>query len=173
MATPAAPLPRLVGGHPFGQSLAESGTQDRQVAQSGGMSLVVGRRSTVPARTGSATAVLAAALLLAAAQVAAIDRVWQDCGVSGQVDFARGQLIAVCLPALTFANALLIGLPAAVYGPRRGHTLTRALLTATCILVLLFSETLLLARYVATPSPQTASTCVANIPSWWPTWLPA
>jgi hypothetical protein len=137
------------------------------------MSLVVGRRSTAPVRTGSVTAVLAIALLLAAAQVAAIDRVWQDCAVSGQVDFARGQLVAVCLPALTFANALLIALPAAVYGPKRGRTLSRATLTAACILVLLFSETLLLASFVATPSPQTASVCVANIPAWWPTWLPA
>jgi hypothetical protein len=137
------------------------------------MSIVLGSRSTAPARNGSVLAVLTVALLLALAQVAVIDRVWQDCMVGAQVHLARGQLIAICLPALLFANALLVALPAAVYGPKNGSTGGRATVTALAILVLLFAETLMLARYVATPSPQTASVCVENTPQWWPTWLPS
>ena len=137
------------------------------------MSIVLGSRSTSPARNGSVLAVLAVALVVTLAQVAFIDRVWQDCLVSAQMHLARGQLVAICLPALLFANALLIALPAAVYGPKHGSMLGRAIVTALAILVLLFAETLLLSSYVATPSPQTAKVCVGNTPPWWPTWLPS
>ena len=134
---------------------------------------MLGTRSTAPARNGSVLSVLVLAVLAALAQVAAIDRVWQECAVGGQVDFARGQLIAVSLPALIFTNALLIGLPPAVYGPKPGNPLGRATITAFAVLVLLSAETLLLASYVATPSPQTATVCVENTPAWWPAWLPS
>lgn len=137
------------------------------------MSIVLGSRSTSPTRNGSVLAVLAAALLVTLTQVAVIDRVWQDCQVFGQMHLARGQLIAICLPALLFANALLIALPAAVYGPKHGSLLGRATVTALAVSVLLFAETLLLAGYVATPSPQTARVCVENTPQWWPSWLPS
>jgi hypothetical protein len=137
------------------------------------MSLALGTRSTAPARNGSVLSVLLLAVLVALAQVAAIDRVWQECALSGQVDFARGQLIAVSLPALIFTNALLIGLPPAVYGSKSGNPLGRASVIALAVLVLLSAESLLLATYVATPSPQTATVCVGNTPSWWPAWLPS
>ena len=137
------------------------------------MSIVIGSRSTSPARNGSVLAVLAVALVVTLAQVAVIDRVWQDCRVFAQMHLARGQLAAIALPALLFANTLLIALPAAVYGPKPGSRLGRATVTALAVTVLLLAETLLLASYVATPSPQTAGACVQNTPQWWPSWMPS
>jgi len=110
-------------------------------------------------------------LLLALAQTSFIDRSWQDCEVTRQIDVTSTQLFALGIPALTLLNAALIALPVMAYSVRRQERGTRIFMTIGSAVMLLVALCFLLVVYVATPPGTTDMACSGGVPAWWPAWL--
>ncbi len=110
-------------------------------------------------------------LMLALAQTSFIDRSWQDCEVTRQIDVTSTQLFALGIPALTLLNAALIALPVLAYSMRRQAPAMRIFLTIGSAVMLLVALCFLLVVYVAAPPGTTDMACSGGFPTWWPGWL--
>ncbi len=113
-----------------------------------------------------------AGLVLGVAQIALVDNAWRDCGVDGATGLTTFSLYGLGVPALTFLNAVLVALPIEVYSGRRGNQAIRLFLIVISVAVLVAAETLVLGHFVVTPSEPVGTTCVGNVPPWWPSWMP-
>ncbi|MGH3498624.1 MAG: hypothetical protein ACRDP1_14270 [Nocardioidaceae bacterium] len=137
------------------------------------MSNTFAPRVTRSTRSSRFWIIALAGVAVAFAQTDLVNRAWTTCNVNHWIGLTQFQLFILAVPALTVVNVGCIGLPFLAFVGADQHTKAREVASLVSAVVLLAVVSLLVGVFLATPANEPTVMCQANVPSWWPGWLPS